>query len=86
MNKRYFLLLALLCLTGNVTVAQSDTLIVINEILADPPPDRDVNGDLAESTTQDEFVELVNVSGEAIDLTGWTLEDSISERLSLIHI
>jgi len=42
---------------------------VINEILADPPAGADVNGDGTPSPTGDEFVELVNVSKEAVALT-----------------
>ncbi len=44
-------------------------LLVINEVLADPDG-VDVNGDGTYSATHDEFVELVNVSGETLDLSG----------------
>jgi hypothetical protein len=42
---------------------------VLNEILSDPGG-VDVNGDGVASATQDEFIELVNLSGVALDLTG----------------
>lgn len=44
--------------------------VIINEILANEPGS-DVNG---------EFVELVNVGGTAVDISGWTVSDSTSVR------
>ena len=44
------------------------TDLVMNEILADPPSGADVNGDGTASTTDDEFVELVNVSNRDVGL------------------
>ena len=43
--------------------------IVVNEALLNPAGN-DVNGDGEYGATQEEFVELVNVSGHALDLTG----------------
>lgn len=57
--------------------------IVINEILADPyeaPGKGDANGDGTVSSTQDEFVELVNNSGKALDLAGCELRDATGLR------
>ncbi len=54
--------------------------VVINEILADPPAGADVNGDGTADVTQDEMVEIVNVTPVAIDLSGATLRDSSSLR------
>ncbi|TNF28596.1 MAG: lamin tail domain-containing protein [Deltaproteobacteria bacterium] len=45
------------------------TDLVLNEILADPPAGADVNGDGNASTTEDEFVEIVNVSSRSVALT-----------------
>jgi hypothetical protein len=56
--------------------------LVINEVLADPPPGYDAGGDGVASTTADEFVELVNVGDGPLDLSGWTLADSIRTRLT----
>jgi len=51
---------------------------VINEILADPDSVLgDANGDGVVSSTQDEFVEIVNHTGAEADLSGWTLHDGI---------
>ncbi|MCI0344069.1 MAG: lamin tail domain-containing protein, partial [Chloroflexi bacterium] len=53
----------------------------INEIHADPHPTAgDANGDGAVSTTQDEFVEIVNASGADVDISGWTLSDGFGVR------
>lgn len=55
--------------------------IIINEILADPDgTNGDANGDGTVNTTQDEFVELVNVSSDELDLSGWTLSDALQVR------
>jgi hypothetical protein len=43
--------------------------LVLNEVLADPPPGVDVDGDGNASSTADEFVEVVNVAGRAVALT-----------------
>ncbi|MFQ5649327.1 MAG: lamin tail domain-containing protein [bacterium] len=57
-------------------------LAVINEILADPAlsPDGDANGDSIRNGSDDEFVEIVNVSGDSLDLSGWTLSDGLRVR------
>ncbi|MEZ4266980.1 MAG: lamin tail domain-containing protein [Myxococcota bacterium] len=44
-------------------------LLALNEILSDPAG-VDVNGDGSASSTQDEFIELVNLTGGDLDLTG----------------
>ncbi|MEO0417790.1 MAG: lamin tail domain-containing protein [Pseudomonadota bacterium] len=56
--------------------------VVINEIHADPASDisGDANGDGARDFSDDEFVELVNTSSSAVDLSGFTLSDSVSVR------
>ena len=52
----------------------------IAEVLADPASGADPNGDGTASTTQDEFVELVNVTAVAIDIGGLTLSDATGLR------
>nr|MDQ5837793.1 Ig-like domain-containing protein [Acidobacteriota bacterium] len=49
--------------------------LVINEVLADPPdgPAGDSNHDGTRNGSEDEFVELVNGSTDALDVGGWTL-------------
>ncbi len=55
---------------------------VINELLADPAGDStgDANGDGTRDGGQDEFVEIVNNSGAAVDISGWTLSDAVALR------
>lgn len=52
----------------------------INEFLADPPDD--ANGDGVISAAQDEFVEIINRTGSAIDVSGFTLSDAAQTRLT----
>lgn len=56
--------------------------VVINEIHADPASGSagDANGDGTRSSSQDEFVELVNVGGSAVDLSGWQISDAVKVR------
>jgi predicted extracellular nuclease len=56
--------------------------VVINEFLADPAGDLggDANNDGTRDSSDDEFVEIVNVSGADLDISGWTLSDGVSER------
>ncbi len=52
-------------------------VVVINEILADPPSGDagDANGDSTRSSSHDEFVELLNIGLRPVDLSGWQLSD-----------
>jgi hypothetical protein len=52
--------------------------LVINEIQGNPVID--YNGDSVFDSAQDEFVELVNVSGANLDISGWTLADNSQVR------
>ena len=55
--------------------------IIINEILADPDATNgDANGDGIVSTSEDEFVELINNSSNEVDISGWTLSDGVRVR------
>ncbi|ERN43024.1 putative extracellular nuclease [Rubidibacter lacunae KORDI 51-2] len=62
------------------TEAAAGPAIVINEILFDPPSGVDVSGDGTDNTSQDQFVEFVNVSGASLDISGWTLSDDVGVR------
>ena len=54
---------------------------IINEVHADPDAALgDANGDGTVSTTQDEFVEIINNSGAPADISGWTLSDGVQVR------
>ncbi|HET6610965.1 MAG TPA: lamin tail domain-containing protein [Kofleriaceae bacterium] len=55
--------------------------LVINELLTDPAPDYDANGDGVFDYATDEFVELVNTGDAPVDLSGATLADGFTVRL-----
>ncbi|APY08121.1 hypothetical protein BWZ20_07330 [Winogradskyella sp. J14-2] len=72
-------------LSGIVPAAQCDPVtadLVINEILADPAGDLtgDANGDGTRDGSEDEFVELYNVGGSSLDISGFTIEDGFGLR------
>lgn len=59
--------------------------VIINEILADPNGAGDANGDSPDGTAdaeQDEFIELVNVSGVTLDLGECVINDLVGERFA----
>ena len=60
---------------GTTIHLMSDT-VRLNEFLADGSVDGDSNGDGVTDATQDEFVELVNITGASIDISGYTLSES----------
>ncbi len=77
MTKWYAFLLVFAVALGTASAQQSPRLI-INEFLADPATDvalGDANGDGTRDAQADEFVELLNVSRDTLDLTGWRLGD-----------
>jgi hypothetical protein len=55
-------------------------LLLVNEVLADPGEGNDFNGDGVASTTDDEFIELVNIGDGALDLSGATVADGFGVR------
>jgi predicted extracellular nuclease len=67
---------------SDIIVPIPPSALVINEILADPAGDLtgDANGDGVRSSHEDEFVEIVNNSDDAIDISGWTLADGYDVR------
>jgi len=58
-------------------IAGTTSTVSINEVHFDPVADisGDANGDGTRSASADEFVEIVNTTGAAIDISGWTLSD-----------
>ncbi|WP_299103665.1 lamin tail domain-containing protein [uncultured Tenacibaculum sp.] len=64
-----------------VTINDDDLPIVINEINADPDvTNGDANGDGVVNTSQDEFVEIYNVSGANLNISGWVVADVSGDR------
>ena len=66
----------------SVTDSSNTNNIIINEILADPASgnDGDANGDGTREASEDEFIELINNSPNPVDISGWTLSDSVNVR------
>ena len=62
-------------MNGTATLNITAPTVVVNEVLADPPTgaDGDANHDGTRDSAQDEFVELINSTNAAIDISGWTL-------------
>lgn len=58
--------------------------IGINEYMADPPdgPAGDANGDGARDSAQDEFIEVINRTGEPVDVGGCSLSDADNIRFT----
>ena len=64
--------------------------LVLNEVLADVPPDNsstpavegDANRDGARSSGDDEFVELLNISDEPLELSGVQISDASAVRFT----
>lgn len=54
--------------------------LVLNEALLDPPGSFDANGDGTADTTQDEFVEIVNIGSGPVRLLGLKIADATSDR------
>jgi Lamin Tail Domain/IPT/TIG domain len=86
-------LLAIVVVNPDFGVSNAVTLrvfisdpLIINEYLADPPGSAatdligDANGDGTRSSSQDEFIEILNRTSEAIDISGFKLSDADSVR------
>jgi len=61
-----------------VKAFQKPHSIIFTEVHADPdsdPINGDANGDGIRNSAHDEFVELVNISSDTVDMTGWMLGD-----------
>ncbi len=63
-----------LAISVTLSVVQAGDL-VINEVLASGGVDGDPNGDGSTDELEDEFIELVNVGGASVDLSGVTISD-----------
>ncbi len=57
--------------------AACESGVRIDEVLADPAPgiEGDANGDGTRHTYEDEFVEILNLGPDQVDLSGWRLGD-----------
>ena len=64
--------------TIHVINVDNEYPLVINEILADP--NDDANGDGFTSSSDDEFIEFVNIGPTDFDITGFTISDNAYQR------
>lgn len=57
--------------------------LIINEVLFDPPSgiDGDANGDGTRSASEDEFIEFINNSSVALDISGYKIYDTTNYNL-----
>lgn len=79
MSKRGWVVLCLMMV--GLWQPRAHAVILINEVLADPPSvGGDANGDGAVSTTRDEFIELLNMGAADVSLAGWSLSDEAQIR------
>ena len=76
------IIIVFIFLTAVVLINKAQALIAINEVLADPATglSGDSNHDGVSSSTNDEFVELLNFGANPVDISGWTLADAIQTR------
>jgi len=65
---------------ASAPTADAQPAWVINEVLADPGAVNDANGDGNNDAVDDEFVEIVNLSGADADIGGWTISDIVRVR------
>jgi len=79
-KRKWIIFLIFTIVLMNVPFAQAS--VILNEVFADPPSGLigDANNDGTRSATQDEFVELLNFGTEEVDISGWSISDSVSTR------
>ena len=74
---RYWIIVVILGVLLLAHVFSAEAVVVINEVLADPPSGNrgDANGDGTQNSYEDEFVEILNTGAESIAIGGWQLSD-----------
>jgi len=74
---RYEIIVVILGVLLLAHVFSAEAVVVINEVLADPPSGNrgDANGDGTQNSYEDEFVEILNTGAESIAIGGWQLSD-----------
>ena len=82
MNTRRLAHVLLACLLFGLTgsALRAGGVWVINEVLADPGAVNDANGDGNFDPVDDEYIEIVNLSGEDQDISLWTISDFVRVR------
>jgi len=76
------LMMVLQCSIILIFCAQAEALIVINEVFADPAIGiaGDANNDRIRSSSNDEFIEILNFGNMSVNISGWRLSDAVSAR------
>ena len=79
---RYRIIAMILGMLSFSEVFHIEAVVVINEVLADPPSgDRgDANRDGIRDGNKDEFVEILNTGSDTIAIGGWELSDRGTEE------
>ena len=69
-----------LLLTLTVLPGTARGQVVLNELMPDPASDwSPTDGDEVYDSLDDEWVEVLNVGTESVDITGWRLRDAVSD-------
>lgn len=82
MQKKCFMLMGVFFLLGCLGAGRAEAFVFIHEFLADPASGLagDANNDGIRDSYDDEFIELFNLSSEAVDISGWSVSDSVAQR------
>jgi len=82
MRVKCFILVIIVFLLNQFCEGRAEAFIFINEFLADPAMGLagDANNDGVRDSYDDEFVELFNLSSNAVDISNWYVSDASSDR------
>ncbi len=75
---KYWIIAVMLGMLWGAHVFSAESVVVINEVLADPPAD--ANGDGDQKSYEDEFVEILNTGSDTIVIGGWELSDRNAKK------
>jgi hypothetical protein len=75
-----FAVVVALSTAAAVLAAPARGQVVLNELMPDPASDwSPTDGDEVYDSLDDEWVEVLNVGAEPVDITGWRLRDAVSD-------
>jgi len=82
MKRLSIIFIALLMVNILLPIKYSFAAVLINEFLADPPKglEGDANNDGVSSTSNDEFIEIVNFGTSKTDISQWSIKDKVAVR------
>ena len=77
---KYWIIVVMVGMLWGTQVFQAEAVVVINEVLADPPSgdrgDANRDGMWPRTNYEDEFVEILNTGSDTIAIGGWQLTDN----------